>query len=614
MTKKVKLGAVVGTEPIAGKHPVEVFHDERIGDWVLPWRLDLESVRQCVRFSLPFMMFELEHRGTLAFHPEVSRETLAKIRAMAGPLLLGRCTIGESGGLVYWPRAYLKPPEEGGAADGMLQPLKAGDMREAAQLYVQRIQEALARARKLDDMPLGIIDPGFMNRYHIQGGCDWVGQEFIFDDHDQILTAAARGALRAGSKNLWLADVAVASYAGGYFDELYFHRVQSAYYYMYMSGADLVLSEEGHFGLRAPGAGQLTFDDPLTVRYRDVLRKVHAYYAAHPLPVNGPLAKIAVMLGTYDGDAGLWGKWIWGQERPGWRHGPAEWSTALAETFYTKTPWHCRTNRGNDDVSANPPFGTIDLVPAETPLPVLSQYAAVVFLGWNTMTETLYEKLKRYVAQGGHLCAAVPHLSTAVQRQSDFTIIHGGDVSDLFGVRIKGQGVMATEGFKFFQPSHNPLYSFPVWRLASDPQYMGGDVPLAEIELQGAHVLAASGTRCGKAGEQEPTPPVLVEHKLGKGYALLLTTWCYPGLPALQPLAREILRVIKQAHQDFIRLEGPDMVRYSVFEENGRYTVLILNTDAGCPACVRLHVAGRKPQELMAPPSELLRIDDIEKP
>ena len=65
---------------------------------------------------------------------------------------------------------------------------------------------------------------------------------------------------------------------------------------------------------------------------------------------------------------------------------------------------------GEYSLSNGPAYGIYDVVPIESDVSLLKKYEYLMFLGWNSMTEEIYEKLKEYVACGGKLLLSAAHL------------------------------------------------------------------------------------------------------------------------------------------------------------------------------------------------------------
>ena len=133
-----------------------------------------------------------------------------------------------------------------------------------------------------------------------------------------------------------------------------------------------------------------------------------------------------------------------------------------------------------------------------------------------------------------------------------------------------------------------------------DPVYPEGFADYARVELTTGTVRAELVDRfSAPAGD---SLPVVIENKCGKGTAILTTHMAYPGDPAVMPIYTRLVKALLAAsHANAqVKVTGADKVRFSVFEEKGKYTVYLLNTDFDTPACVSIHYADNK-QEVMLP-------------
>jgi len=394
---------------------------------------------------------------------------------------------------------------------------------------------------------------------------------------------------------------------------MWFKRMKVGLYYAFLWGADPVHMENGPFYLfdrsttwsKDGGVDRKTYGPEAeeTKQAIAVLHDFSEFCENHPRPGNGPKVTLGIVHGNLDGYAGLWNRNVWGQDGEEWKGGPPEYGVDFVETLYRRENWYSNTLEGEHDFSGNPPYGQHDYVPIEAPLDVLKTYTALVFLGWNTMTPEIYEKLKQYVEDGGHLVMAVPHLSTQIRRNEDLSLINNGDVGDLFGVRIKGRGLDLTVGHRFVSDSSLENYRFPVWGIC-DPKFINGEYPLADIEVTTATVLCRSSANYYEQ-EQTQCAPVLTENTLGKGKAFLITSWCYPGERGMALFMRELIRDIAIGEQGNIRLAGSDRVRYAVFEEDGMNTIYLLNTDFEVTQHATLWLDGETIPDLAVPSTEL---------
>ncbi|MFH0963059.1 MAG: hypothetical protein V2A58_03505 [Planctomycetota bacterium] len=538
-------------------------------------------------------------------HGFYTQEEYRRILKEFGFALVGRMTLNEIGGTIYWPRYYVidRAVGEWPALD------PAKDMAAAKRSYLRLLRKVLRMDRRwAPDVKLVDGDASILFKYHREAGVDLSMLELMPADPD-LAFAAVRGASRDAPDPRWIAYIAMDAYGGKFRDELFFKRWRVALYGAYLAGASFIVSESGHFESEVHG-NRFDSNAPETKRYRRELRNFHRFCLKNPRPERGPAAAVGVVHGHLDGYSGLWSRQVWGQfAGDHWKHGPPEWGWDYLEVLHRKQSWSTNTVVGDTDYSGNPPDGQYDLVPIESSQKNLNRYRCLVFLGWNTMTPGIYRKLKRYVRQGGHLFMSVPHLSVETRRDRDFRLYRKGDFRDLFGVRVLGPGrVLDAGGFRFIADSSLPAYRFPFWSATGDPKYIGGDIPTARVKLAGARVLAV--TKYQHRAELETwREPLLVEHRIGRGVAFLLTAWAYPGLRSLAPFVRDLLRAMVFAEQGDVRLVGTDKFRYAVYEEGRRRTVYVLNTDFDSPHRARIRI-GAKALSLLVPPARMRIVRD----
>ncbi|MDP6438917.1 MAG: hypothetical protein QGH74_04705, partial [Candidatus Brocadiia bacterium] len=405
-------------------------------------------------------------------------------------------------------------------------------------------------------------------------------------DYD-LLYGALRGASRAYGQKEFGAHIAIGAYAGPRAaDPLWLKRWQVSLYFSYISGSAFIYPESGHMG-----------STPDKLECRRILREFYQFANIHARPAVGPKVRIGFVYGHLDGFPGLWNKRVWGQAGKKWLHGPAEWGWDYIKNVHRKEEWFNPYVVGGQDFSGHLPGGLYDVVPIEAPSKLLNRYPCLIFLGWNTMTEEIYGKLKDYVAGGGHLLMSVPHLSTHLDRAADLKLFRGGDFSDLFGVKITGKGETIVTGVKSVNDCSIPSYTIRNWAHVGDPCFIGNMTP-ARVKLAGAQVLVGAQARHVLPKEEVAKRPLLVEHSLGKGKAFLITTWEYPGAKGMEEFVNAILMAVYAGEQTrsnrhlerHVRVAGSDRVRHAVYSEKGVTTVYLLNTDLDSPHPVNLHV------------------------
>ena len=528
MSVKIKVGAHIPR----GLKEVKRFKKLRFGNLIeahvpLSREEALAFAEYCRENEIYFVFYQFYKVGTFNLnakfkvpddlahaHGFYTREEFEEIMKKGGPYFIGRVTLNEVGGSIYWPKYYVINRAEG--EWDSLPPAK--DMKEAKEKYLQRLREYIKEERKRGKSALCDMDASILFKYHREAGID-ISHLEVMPAAPYLSFSAVRGASRAGKDKRFGAYIAMTAYGGKYLDSLWFKRWKLILYYSYLAGANFIYSEDGHYSMecitRTIG-GNYEFDSPECEKFREILREMYEFAQLHPRPDNGPRVKLGVVFGNLDGYSGVWSKYVWGQFGEEWKHSPPEWGWDYVKNFYRKEDWFSSTLVGEVDFSGNPPYGQYDIVPIESSQENLNQYSCLIFLGWNTMTGEIYKKLVKYVKQGGHLIMAVPHLSTHLKRTEDLKLYNNGDFRDLFGVRVKGKGkVWEGGGIKYINHSTLPTYRFPYWGKRCDPKFVNGDIPLAEVELEGAKILAVTAGHFDPELEKE-TYPVLIENTLGK--------------------------------------------------------------------------------------------------
>jgi hypothetical protein len=261
---------------------------------------------------------------------------------------------------------------------------------------------------------------------------------------------------------------------------------------------------------------------------------------------NGNLPRL-----YHNEDRRIWGKN--GSPQEEWGHRQPEKGMHLLEIVapniylppLNQNPYKTRK------VFASNPYGEWDFLPIEAPQDAYAQYKILFMLGWNTMAQNSegvddalandYERLKKYVEQGGVIVLSVPQLSQRVDRKlfkdwDHAQLYNDGDVRDLFGVRI---GKPCDEISDHIASVHFPDKAYTaeqdLIRLPSKTDDEDGDCRLAEIILDGAEICLMDTIH---------NRPVFVRKKVGKGYAYLLCTYAYPGHEKLKYISANIMRTL----------------------------------------------------------------------
>ncbi|RKY62066.1 MAG: hypothetical protein DRP95_02025 [Candidatus Latescibacterota bacterium] len=423
------------------------------------------------------------------------------------------------------------------------------------------------------------------HRYGMEAGAlfPWVQLNY---SNSEVITASMRGASRAyGAPGFGVTgcdDCAVA-----YTEDPRYIRMSALHNWVaYISGGMMFMPELSQRWVRN---GRLLpfhryfadyFEYEVDRRRMEVEKDFYDYIRTH-YRGNGPLTGLGFVQGnldpwhgwndSWDGKDGfhegyycpgehLWyrpledvegaAKWRYGPPEAGWRYLDVVFSHLR---FIMAYPLIHPT--GRQFYFCGTPYGKADIVPAEAPLESLKRYKALVFLGWNTATEEQYEKLKDYVKSGGTLFMALPQLSSSVRREADYEPIRGGDLRDLFGLIVFGKGERVGR-IRFVEDSGADTIMFPVGKTYDLVGHERNQVHLASLRSFSARPLAvADGSGA----------PVLMENRLGKGYAYFLSLWNYPGEEKLSDFMRDIVRSIARGVQGSVRIRGNDNINFGVY-------------------------------------------------
>jgi len=618
----MNLPVLIGSSIPAGLEHVRMHKRLKQGDIVMTLiprdKAEALAVARYCRENRIYLCFsEFLYRGSYdlcwAYREAIPREEfhsktdVDEIIDAAGEYYFGRVTVGEIGGVLYWPKAYTINR----GADNWENLPPCETHAEAQEAYVAYCKKWLDYERQeLGKGPLMNVDSSVVHKHHVMAGIDVLCLEVMPGD-PHLMHAAIRGAARAFNKR-WGTHIAMHCYGGMNFDTLYEKRWRTSLFFSYISGAGFVYPESGHYTYaNAARKQKFGFRSKEMQRIRRSLREAWQFARVHARPPEGPRVGVGVVYGHLDGTPGLWNRYAWGQYHDDkWLEGPPERGWRFVDKFYRKEDWPKEALQGDLDFSGNPPYGQYDVVPIEAPIEVLKRYPCLVFLGWNTMTPQIYEKLKAYVEAGGHLVMYLAHLSTETDRAKDLRVYRDGDLSDLFGARVTGWDSKDVRGIKCMTDSSLKSYRFPLWRIRTDPRFMGNMTP-AKVELTTGKVISGHSDFYDVSEEELERQPILVENSVGRGKAFLVTVAEYPGDEGMLRFNDDLLRVVLQGEQGDIRVLGNDRVRYAVYDgrlpgSRKRFSVVyFLNTEPDNDAAVRLWVKGRATEPFHVPAGAL---------
>ena len=417
-----------------------------------------------------------------------------------------------------------------------------------------------------------------------------------------------RGSAKAKGPEGYINYVAHEWYAGvDNEDELKKKRLRMVYNYSYMNGARGIILESGDICMWSHGL-KTGYDHERPKFYRKTLDEFTDFVEGDSRPDGYPITKVAFVQGNLDG----WSAWnsgraLWNNMNDNdWGYSAPEFTNKILSELGTKRRWCDIHNFGKNDFSGAPAYGTFDmvnigLVSAEA----LSAYEYLIFTGWNTMTEEIYEKLISYVKGGGKLFMCAAHLNTSEKRNGEVKLIRDGDVSELFGARLSADVPHITNsGVKFYRSQCEEIL-YPHDKGSFDPLLSSGYANYANVTLSDAKAVAVLSNSYGEEKNSDKGIAIL-ENKLGEGYAILLTSLDYPGKGQTYDLYRTVVReLLSASHRNAeVKVLASDKVRFTVYEEGDVY---LLNTDFDVPAFARIEKDGKK-TELTLSPSEIKHI------
>ena len=525
-------------------------------------------------------------------HPPKNRRShltefaVRKMKEVAGELFLGEVFAELSSQSVSQDVGYyvdsdfeqlVKPPQN------------FSTMSSARERYVSLLSEMLEYNKSIGIDKSIYVDPTAIGAYALESGMDILFLEMLPGDPEKTV-AFTRGASIGHEREAWGGFVAHEWY-GGFIhnDELKIKRLDLSYKYLFMAGANYIFLESGNTGIESYGY-KYSYESKECSRYRAFTKKFYKFAKANPRPENGPMADVAFIMGEDDGYADFLGSSAWCQfGREEWGKSEREYSWRILDEVYKSYNWFSQENLAFNkvDLSSAPAYGTYDVLPASSPISVLKKYKYLIFVGHNTMSGELYEKLVSFVRAGGILLASAAHMNSNSKRLGEVDFYNNGDLSELFGVKINSIE-RKNHGVKFYTESNVKNLVYPAAKdLKCDANYPMGYVDVASVDLCGASVYARLCDAVTVPREDEL--PILTEYKNGKGVALFLTHVNYPGNMGVYETYKTVVKALLTAsHANAaVKVFGSDKVRFSVFsDDGGNKTLYLLNTAFDVPSSV----------------------------
>ena len=278
----------------------------------------------------------------------------------------------------------------------------------------------------------------------------------------------------------------------------------------------------------------------------------------------------------------VWG--LFGNEAPEWGHGQPEKCRQLLDVLMPGASTHPLRQKFDKRrfYFSGTPYGDFDCTPIEASAEYLSNYKLLLHLGWNTLIDEDYEKLKSYVQNGGVLLTGIPQFSTHITRDflkdmKDLALMNDGDLSELLGIQVHGVGDVYSGQWNAMDFTTIPKPELS--GLPNDDVSEDGEALLADVTLSGAEVVAWDAAS-GK--------PMLVKHSYGKGTVYTFTLWAYPGHEKFQSFAASwIAALSEQSRSDIYVQDDTKEVFWTIWKDGAKTYVKMLNTDWTVPGNIK---------------------------
>ncbi len=495
------------------------------------------------------------------------------------------------------------------------------NLTEAAEEICGRIRRFIDTASFGGEIPVFDIEQTHLITYMNAQGLAFPCLETLVGN-PEIMIPFTRAISKAQKTPIWATYIAHEWYGGvRELDPLKMKRLRMVYDYSYMQGSNLFVLESGDEclhahdtasynnveGVKSPFDTIYNYDHPICKQYRDVLDDFAVFVKEDSRPKGGPKVKVAFVQGNLDAYSD-WrcGSSFWGCfDNPNFSDSTPEFVWRILNELPNKRNWSDIHNFGEIDLSGAPAYGTYDIINATVGYETFSKYDYLIFTGWNTMTEDIYENLKKFVQGGGRLLMTAAHLNMDDKREGAMKLFRDGDVSDLFGCTLSVEDAFCVNhGYKFLN-SIVPEFLYPT-DINFDPLFSEGYVNYAKATM-------TSGVSTGKLSQNfmNPDPdamPVwLTENKLGDGYAILMTTLDYPGANGYRIFRNVVREILTASHrQADIKVYGGDKLRFTVYDNNKVY---LLNTDFDCETHATIDYGNGNKKSFTLKPCELLPVE-----
>ena len=492
---------------------------------------------------------------------------------MGGEFIEGAGDLLHDCGLHEYPGAvYAFDPRE---------PYISKDMKEASEKYMDYLKIEIDKIHSLTDVAaFGDASGGI--RYSYLAGVDFVRAETMVG-HTQLLLSQTRPACEALGDGRWGVHIAIQH------GKTLYHMTHLGAYFLslfqpWIMGAETIYEEDSLFELFKEE--RQSWDDVLTKGKRDMTRSFFKFVKTHPRK-GKCVRNIAFLEGRYaapfngficdveqDPHYSVWG--LFGNPDPSWGHAQPEKCRQILDVLMpgaSTHPFRQKFDKRRFYFSGTP-YGDFDCVPVEASAEYIGQYKLLLNLGWNTAIEEDMEKLRAFAHNGGIILTGIPQFSTHTGREflcdmNDLSLINGGDLSDICGIKVLGRGVEYCGQFNCKNRESIPEPELSA--MPSDSTEEDGKAYLAKIELCGAEIVAWDTF----SGE-----PMLVRNKVGDGYVYTFTLWAYPGHEKFQRFTASFTALLSSENMTKAHVEDQSReVFWTVWQDGEKTRIYMLNTD-----------------------------------
>lgn len=319
----------------------------------------------------------------------------------------------------------------------------AGNLLEKKEAYVNYLRGRILQEKR---GPREVLsgEPALTCIYAAEAGVDGLLCEPV--SNVSLLYGAARG---TGKK--FGAHIPGDWYFGYPHNNATVRRLELALWLAYCYGGQSLYIESSLFKTNAHD--RKDWEDAYCRGVRQVLRDFYKFTQLDDR-VGTPLVSLAFVYGHLESmfwmdddripetfDMGDWDRLHFGA--PGPTTHRRLWNAS--EAWLPRVPLDDSRNESLTRMFTGTPFGTVDIV---IPTAELSRYRAVAFLGWNTMTEEIYQNLLAFVKGGGTLFLCGCHLDARIDLALPPSLVFGGKVDELIGAEIACPGEELLPGIR----------------------------------------------------------------------------------------------------------------------------------------------------------------------